>query len=144
MQVVIGIDREAFAGVGLQIRVPRFEVGAHRIAPAADFVPGVRRHVVDVAGAGNGLAEILARTLPPGRAAPWTRWRARRDGRRRDASDRSLQRRFEHAVQPLDVRRVDVARAAARLEQEQRVGVERDGVEVVGILRRRPCAIASA
>ena len=63
VQVVIRIDREAFAGVGLQIRMPRFGIGLDGIAPAADFIPGMRRHVVDVAGAGNGLAEILRARL---------------------------------------------------------------------------------
>ena len=32
---------------------------------------------------------------------------------------------LEHLVQPLDVGIVDVARAAPRLEQEERVGIER-------------------
>jgi hypothetical protein len=38
-------------------------------------------------------------------------------------------------MQPLDVRRVDIARAAARLEDEERIGVEGDRVEVVWELR---------
>ena len=44
--------------------------------------------------------------------------------------------RLEHLVQLLDVRILDVARAAARLEQEQRVGVERRDVEIVRIRAR--------
>ena len=43
---------------------------------------------------------------------------------------------FEHLMQPVHVGIVHVARAAARLEQEQRVGVERRDLEIVGILRR--------
>ena len=48
------------------------------------------------------------------------------------------QHALEHAVQALDVGRVDVAGAAARLEQEQRVAVERDRVEVVRAAPRTP------
>jgi hypothetical protein len=40
---------------------------------------------------------------------------------------------FKHAVQAFDVWRVHVTRAAARLENEERVGVERTGVQIVGI-----------
>jgi hypothetical protein len=40
---------------------------------------------------------------------------------------------LEARQQVLDARRVDVAGAAARLQQEERVGVERGGIEIVGI-----------
>ncbi len=47
-----------------------------------------------------------------------------------------LQHALEHVVKALDGRRRVVARAAPRLEQKQRVGVEDLDVEVVGIARR--------
>ena len=39
-------------------------------------------------------------------------------------------------MQAMDVRIVDVSRAAARLEQEQRIGIQRRDFEIVGILLR--------
>ncbi len=116
-----------------EVRVPRLEVGAHRVAPAADLVPGVRRHVVDVAGAGNEAAEELGARL--GLAGD----HGRLGGVHVEVAGAGVldvlgEHAFEHLVQPLHVRVVDVARAAARLEQEQRVGVERHRIEVVGIL----------
>ena len=43
------------------------------------------------------------------------------------------QHALEHAVEPLDVGIVQIARAPARLEQEQRVAVQGRGVEIVGV-----------
>jgi len=60
MKVVLGIDRESLADRGLLIGVPRLEIRAYRVAPAANLVPRVRRHVVDVAGAGNSAFNAIA------------------------------------------------------------------------------------
>ena len=45
------------------------------------------------------------------------------------------ERGFEHTMQALDVGRVDIPPAAARLEDEQRVSVKSNCIEVAGILR---------
>ena len=50
--------------------------------------------------------------------------------------DVAAQHALEHVVETLDGRRRVVARAAPRLEQEERVGVEHLNVQVVGIARR--------
>ena len=127
-----GIDREPLADRGFLVGMPRLEVGANRIAPPPYLVPRVRRHVVDVARAGNRLAEKL------------------RAPRRELGNDRRLggmhvqvtgagmvdvfrENPLEHAMQALNARALDVARAPARLEQEQRIGMQRGCVEIVGI-----------
>ena len=43
---------------------------------------------------------------------------------------------FEHLMEPANVGIVDVACATARLEQEERIGIEHRDLEIVGILRR--------
>ena len=43
---------------------------------------------------------------------------------------------LQHLMQPMDVRVVHVARAAARLEQKEGIGIERGDLEIVGILCR--------
>jgi hypothetical protein len=53
------------------------------------------------------------------------------------------QRRFEHAVQRLMFGALTSRGAAARLEQEHASAIQRDGIEVVGILSAT-FAIASA
>ena len=42
---------------------------------------------------------------------------------------------LEHLMEPANVGVVHVARATARLEQEERIGVKRRDLEIVGILR---------
>ena len=76
-----------------------------RYSAHAAALPGIDRRLggVDVEVAGAGVLDVA----------------------REDA--------FQHAVQPLDVGVVQVARAPARLEQEQRVAVQGGGVEVVGV-----------
>src|SRR6188474_1800364 len=54
---------------------------------------------------------------------PWMVHVAREDG-------------FEELMEPANVGVVHVARATAWLEQEERIGVERRDLEIVGILRR--------
>ncbi len=111
------------------------EVGAHRVAPAPHLVPRVRGHVVDVTRARNRLAEILRAglgLLRPDRGLGGVHVEMARAGMRRVARQDTL----EHSVQPLNPRRVHVALAPAWLEQEQRVGVERAGIEIVRVRLR--------
>ena len=134
VQIVLGVDREALAHRGLLIRMPRREIGAHRIAPAAHFVPGMRWHVVDVTGAGDRLAQELG-----------ARFGAARHGRGLGGvhvevtgawmADVPRQDALQHLMQPMDVRIVYIARAAPRLEQKEGVGIQRGDLEVLGILR---------
>ncbi len=134
MQIVLGIDRHPFSGGGFQIGVPRFEVGPHRIAPAADPVPRVRGHVIDMARAGHRRAEKLGAcggTFGDGGGfggvdVQVTRARVM-DVARQDA--------LEHLVKAADVWAVHVACAAPWFEQEECVGIERRDVEVIRI----PC-----
>ena len=110
--------------------MPRLDVRAHRIAPAADLVPRVRRHVVDMARARDRPAEELGARFGP----------LRHDGRFRRVDVEMAGARvmdvfgedlLEHAVEALHGRAVHVARAAARLEQEQRVGIQRRRLQIV-------------
>ena len=48
----------------------------------------------------------------------------------------SRQDAFEHLMQPLNIGIGMVARAAARLEQEERIGIQRGDIEIVRVLRR--------
>ena len=115
--------------------MPRLDVRAYRIAPAADLIPRMRGHVVDVARARDRPPEELGALLrPPGHDR-------RLGGMDIEVAGAGMmdvfrQDLFEDVVQPLHRRAVHVARAAPRLEQEQRVAVERDGVEVVRVLFR--------
>ncbi len=130
VQVVFGIDGEPFTDRRLLVRVPGLEIGADGIAPPADLVPGVGRHVVDVARARDRPSEKLG-----------ARFSAARHSRRlccvhvemagAGMVDISRQDALEHLVQSLDVRIVDVARAAPGLEDEERVRIQRRDLEVV-------------
>ena len=96
--------------------MPRGEIGAHRVAPPAYFVPGVRRHVIDMAGA--RIECPGTRRMPlPGPARWWTRWRARRW---QAPGCRTREDTLEQLVQTMNVRVVHVPRAAARLERRAR------------------------
>ena len=123
VQVVLRIDREAFADRRLQIGMPRFEVCAHRVAPPAHLVPGVRRHVVDVARArdrrGRGTAAQSSRLPRHHRRLRRVHVEVAGAGMMHVLRQDVLQ----HVVQMLHVRIVDVARAAPRLQQEQRIRV---------------------
>ena len=110
--------------------MPGVETCPHSVTPSADLRPDVRRHVVDVAGAGNRAAEEFGARGGAPRLA-------RRFGdvdvqmARAGMTDVGLQRPLQHADDPLDIRARDVPRACARLEEKQRLGVERCHVEVV-------------
>ena len=117
--------------------MPGVEVGAHAVGPPADLVPGMRRHVVDVAGPRNPVAEML-------RAGGCE---AGIDGRLGGVdiemagarmADVAVEHAREHPVQPLHVGIGEVTQPAARLEQEQRVRVERHRVQVVRVLLGQP------
>ena len=136
VQVVFRIDCESFANGRLEVRVPGVEVGTHRVAPSADLVPGVRRHVVDVARTRDGVAEELGAGL----GTPRHNRRLRRmhvEVARPRVMDVLGQHLLEDLVQPLHVGVLNVARPAARLQQEERIGVERHQIEVLGVPRRK-------
>ncbi len=115
VQVVFRVNSEALPDRGFLIRMPRGEIGAHRVAPAAYFVPGVRWHVIDMAGARNRLPQELGARLCA----------ARHDGGFGSVHVQVASARMPHVaredtleqlVQPMHVRVVHIPRAAARLE----------------------------
>jgi hypothetical protein len=132
VQVVRGIRQEALAFRGLLIRLPRLETRAHRIAPSSDPRPDVRRHVVDMARARNGVAEVLgARDRTLRLRGQFGHVDVEMTGAR--MLDVALQRGFEHREQPGHGGIVDRKRAGTRQQQEQRLGVERGHVEIVWV-----------
>ena len=132
VQVVLWVDREPLAKLRHLVGVPRPGVRAHPVGPAAHLVPGVRRHVVDVARAWYRQPEMLGAGL----GLVGSGRRLRRvdvEVTRARVRDVDCQDLLELLVQTLRVRIVDVAIPATRLEQEQRIGVEGRDVEILRI-----------
>ena len=132
VQVVRRINGEPFANRRFQIGMPRLEVRADGIAPPPHFVPRVRRHVVDMARARDRLAEKFGArggTLGDDRRLGGVHVQMTR-ARMIDVLRKNA---LEDAVQALHARAGDVAGSTPRLEQEQRIGVQRLSIEIVGV-----------
>ena len=122
LQVVRGVGHDALALGRLLIRLPCLQAGLHRVAPAADLAPGVRRHVIEMTGSGHRTPEIGG--------APFRARRLRRQLCRVDVemacarmTDVEGERAFEDAQHLEDVRVADVERARTRQQQERRFRV---------------------
>ena len=134
MEVVRGVNRESLSDLRFLIRMPRFNVRPHGIAPSSHLVPRMRRHVVDMAGAWNRFAEKL------GAGFGALRHDRRFSGVHVEMAsarvvDVFCQHLFEDVVQVFYRWVVDVARAPPRLEQKQRIGIQRGGLEIVRVSR---------
>ena len=134
VQVVGRIGQEALTLCGLLIGLPGLKARAHGVAPSPDPRPDVRRHVIDVARARDGIAKVLGardRTLRLGRQLGHVDVEVT-GARMPDVARQCAFERGEHAG---DRRIVHGKGARAGQQQEQRLGVQRGHIQVVRIGR---------
>ncbi len=112
--------------------MPGLRVGANRSTPVAHFIPGVRRHVLDVARCRHRIAEIVC--------AGQREFRLLAGFRRVDVEvacagmrDVFVENACEHFMQVNEVRVVDITVTPPLLEQEYRDCVNDGDFVIAGV-----------